>query len=108
MQTVRTTTEVNARLSSKYSPMRAASLMGTWFKLTTLGESATKRTMSTATYYRHMSELKAAGISWTGTDVIRIQSLAFPADFSLSLNSPYLVRSGEHSKVSETLAAFAA
>jgi hypothetical protein len=122
MQNVRTTNDVNERLSELYSAARAAALMGTWFKLTTLGEKATREIMtpsyvgldgelkrvSTKTYYRHMAELKAAGVYWTGTDVIRIHSLAFPKDFSLSLQSPYLVRSGEHPQVTERLAAYAA
>lgn len=107
MQTVRTTTSVQSRLSDLYPSSRAAALMGTWFKLTTLGESATRAGMTTRTYYRHVSELKAAGVSWTGTDVVRIHSLAFPQDFTLSLNSPYLVRTGEHPQVTERLAPYA-
>lgn len=107
MQTVRTTASVQARLHDLYSPGKASALMGTWFKLTTLGEAATRSNMSNRSYYRHLAELKTAGVAWTGTDIVRIHSLAFPEDFSLSLSSRYLVRSGEHPQVSEVLAAVA-
>jgi hypothetical protein len=107
MRQVRTTTSVQARLQDLYPPARASALMGTWFKLTTLGEAATRSSMSRPSYYRHVSELKKASISWTGTDVVRIQALAFPEDFCLSMSSPYLDRSGVHPRVSETLQAFA-
>lgn len=108
MEQVRTTTSVQNRLSELYSSARAAALMGTWFKLTTLGEKVTKAGMTNTSYYRHMQELKAAGVSWTGTDIVRIQKLAFPEDFSLSIRSPYLVRTGEHPEVTRVLSQFAA
>lgn len=99
MKQVRTTTAVQQRLAEIYAPQRASALMGTWFRLTTLGERETRASMSRPTYYRHMAELKSAGVSWTGTDVVRIQKLAFPSDFSLSPMSPYLDRSGVHPQV---------
>ena len=103
MQQVRTTSSVQARLLEMYSAARASSLMGTWYRLTTLGERQTRDHMSKPTFYRHMAELKAAGVSWTGTDIVRIHALAFPEDFSLSLSSPYLDRSGQHPMISQAL-----
>jgi hypothetical protein len=81
--------------------------MGTWFRLTTIGEIATKQGMPRATYFRHVTELRRAGVSWSGTDVMRLKVRDLPEDFSLSAWSPYIVR-GEAPEVSRVLAAFAA
>lgn len=107
MKTVRTIETVTARLGEHYSPARASALMGTWFKLTTLGEQSTKSGMPARTYFRHVSELRAAGVSWSGTDVMRLQVRDLPEDFTLSAWSPYIVR-GQAPEVARVLAAYAA
>lgn len=81
--------------------------MGTWFKLTTLGEQSTKSGMPRATYFRHVAELRAAGVSWSGTDVMRLQVRDLPEDFSLSAWSPYVVR-GQAPEVARVLLTYAA
>lgn len=106
VHTVRTIDAVQARLSERYSSARAAALMGTWFKLTTIGEQSTRDSMSRPTYFRHVKELKAAGVAWTGTDVIRLKVRGLPDDFALSPFSPYCV-GGVDPHVSRVLAAFA-
>lgn len=105
METVRTIEQVTRRLESLYPPQTAASLIGTWLRLTTLGESVTRDQYKKPTYYRHLKQLRDASVSWQGTDVMRIELVtALPAGFCFSPTSPWAVR-GEDPKVTAALAA---
>jgi hypothetical protein len=105
METVRTIEEVTHRLQSLYAPQTAASVLGTWFRLTTLGESGTRKILTKPTYYRHLKLLRDAAISWQGTDVMRIElKSALPKGFCFSPTSPWAVR-GEDPRVTAALAA---
>jgi len=106
METVRTIETVTSRLNEHYTTARAASLVGTWFKLATIGEVATRAGMSRPTYFRHVAELKAVGVSWSGTNVF----VADPApygSFVLSAWSPQCV-SHVDERITHALARFAA
>jgi II/X family phage/plasmid replication protein len=82
MNTVRTHLEVSRRLSRIYSPELADRLLGTWFKLSALGEDHVKKSMSKPTFYRQKKQLIDAGCSWNGTDVILKTHSLIPRGFS--------------------------
>lgn len=67
---VRKSDDVVRRLNEVYNKRLSSSLLGTWFKLTTLGYERTLVEMCKATFYRHVNQLKEAGISWNGSDVV--------------------------------------
>lgn len=105
METVRTIEQVAKRLEGLYAPQTAAALLGTWFRLTTLGESGTRKLLTKPTYYRHLKLLRDAAVSWQGTDVMRIElKSALPPGFCFSPTSPWAVR-GEDPRVTAALAA---
>lgn len=105
METVRTIEQVAKRLESLYAPQTAAAVLGTWFRLTTLGESGTRKLLTKPTYYRHLKLLRDAAVSWQGTDVMRIElKSALPPGFCFSPTSPWAVR-GEDPRVTVALAA---
>jgi II/X family phage/plasmid replication protein len=79
---VSTAQEVNARLREVYSPGLAGVLLGTWYKLTTLGEAAVKKDMALRTYYRQIKQLKDVCVTWHGTDVILLEHSLIPKGFS--------------------------
>lgn len=74
--------EVKARLYEMYTPALAGTLLGSWYQLTTLGEDSAKKSMSKATYYRHIKYLKDAAVSWHCTDVILKKHSLIPEGFS--------------------------
>lgn len=77
---VRDAISVRKRLIELYGTNKGNSILGTWYQLTTLGEEATRSSMSKATYYRHRRALIDAGVSWLGSDVCLSDSI-IPADF---------------------------
>lgn len=79
---VSNTHEVDARLREIYKPALSGVLLGTWFKLTTLGQHSVKNSMSKATYYRQIKQLKDACVTWLGTDVILLEHSLIPKGFS--------------------------
>lgn len=106
METVRTFMEVRARLHEIYTSRNAEILLGTWMKLSAMGEPETKKGMSPRTYYLHRKQLLDAGCSWHSGDVIRAAPV-FPADFIPVSSSPYAI-SGEHDEVKKQLDPFRA
>ena len=74
--------EVNARLRETYAPSLAGVLLGTWYKLTTLGEHTVKKDMPRTSYYRQLKQLKDACVTWLGTDVILLEHSLIPKGFS--------------------------
>jgi II/X family phage/plasmid replication protein len=100
MNTVRTHLEVSRRLAHTYSPELADRLLGTWFKLSALGEDHVRKSMSKPTFYRQKKQLIEAGCSWNGTDVILKTHSLIPHGFSpvrrdprrLSEESPLVVQ----------------
>jgi hypothetical protein len=108
MKVVRTIEEVSARLQALYPPQTAAVLLGTWLKLTTLGETSTRQAYTNRTYYRHLRQLRDAACSWQGTDVMRIElKSALPDGFAFSPRSAFAVV-GEDPAVTLALASAAA
>lgn len=91
--------EVNARLSEMYSSALSGVLIGTWYKLTTLGEASVKKQMPKQTYYRHIKQLKDACVTWLGSDVILLDHSLIPKGFSpvrsdprrLTIESPEII-----------------
>lgn len=81
MKTVRRTKAVEMRLNKIYEERLAGILFGMWLRLSSVGEKAVKGSMSKATYYRNVKLLREAGVSWTGTDIIKTIELV-PEDFS--------------------------
>jgi II/X family phage/plasmid replication protein len=105
MKTVRTHLEVSRRLSSMYSPELAGLLLGTWFKLSALGEKEVKRSMSKPTFYRQKKQLMDAGCSWNSTDVVLMEHSLIPRGFSPVRRDPRRLVE-ESSKVVESLTPF--
>jgi II/X family phage/plasmid replication protein len=108
MKTVRTHHEVRDRLYEVYSakPRLAALLFGTWLQLAALGEKVTREKLVKPTFYRHRSQLQAAGVAWHGADVhVVAVATILPADFSPVRSDPRRVI-GEDPKVIELLAPY--
>ncbi len=70
MSVVRDYEKVTARLKSCYSDRLARTLLATWFRLSADGYDVVKTGMGRATFYRHVKQLREAGISWEGSDVV--------------------------------------
>jgi II/X family phage/plasmid replication protein len=102
MNTVRTHLEVSRRLTATYSPELADRLLGTWFKLSALGENHVKKSMSKPTFYRQKRQLIDAGCSWNGTDVILNTHSLIPRGFSPVRRDPRRLTE-ESSQVREAL-----
>lgn len=67
---VRDYDKVVARLESCYSKGLSRTLLGTWFRLSADGYDMVLGGMSKTTFYRHIHQLREAGVSWEGSDVI--------------------------------------
>ncbi len=93
MKLARTTNSVKNRLDEFYSKRLASILYGTWFMLSTLGEVQTKEILELRTYYRHLKQLKDAGIAWSNTDLVvdDIDVIDNIINFTPTLDSFYLV-----------------
>lgn len=85
---VRTSEKVKERLIQFYNKRLASILYGTWFILTTHGESEAKELIEQRTYRRHIKQLKEAGISWHNTNLHVDKSIL---EFIPSLNSDKIV-----------------
>jgi II/X family phage/plasmid replication protein len=108
METVRKYSDVERRLREFYcdKPRLASTLFATWSKLALVGEWEVRAFMSESTYYRHLACLKAAGVSFLGTDVRLIEVASIlPADFSPVRKDPRRL-TGEDPKVIELLAPY--
>jgi len=81
MKIVRRTKAVETRLFTVYDSNLAGTLFGTWLRFTSVGEDSVKKMMPKRTFYRHKKLLQEAGVSWTGTDIVKTVELV-PADFS--------------------------
>lgn len=103
MKIVRDAHEVEKRLYSVYDSRIAGILLGTWFKLSTLGEEYVKKSVPKTSFYRQRNQLKDAGVSWLGTDVVLVRTSLIPADFSpVRSDQRRLVQ--QHQTVTEKLA----
>jgi II/X family phage/plasmid replication protein len=108
VKTVRKQKQVRDRLLEVYEQRKAGLLLGTWHQLVTLGQHETKKAMKRPTFYRHLKELKDAGVSWIGADVLVVPKVSsLPADFSPTERDPRR-RGGEDPKVAELLAPYRA
>jgi len=81
MEIVRDAYAVERRLNEVYNSKLAGILLGTWMKLTTLGESHYKSNTPYRTYKRHIKQLRDAGVSWLNTDVRLEGKRLVPVDF---------------------------
>lgn len=81
MEIVRDAFAVERRLNEVYNSKLAGILLGTWMKLTTLGESHYKSNTPYRTYKRHIKQLRDAGVSWLNTDVRLEGKRLVPVDF---------------------------
>lgn len=79
---VRNTVDVRNRLFEKHSDSLASSLLATWYQLTTLGEDWVKKNMKKSNYYNHLKYLKQDGVSWHGTDIVKLDDSLIPRDFT--------------------------
>jgi len=72
METVREHDAVQRRLQEVYGekPRLAHALYGTWCLLAVHGEIRARRELSRAMFYRHLSQLRAAGVAWHGSDLV--------------------------------------
>jgi len=107
MEIVRDARAVEARLYEFYKPALAGVLLGTWFRLSTLGEDAVKKSVSKTTFYRQRSQLVDAGCNWLSTDVRLVDSTLIPKGFTLRRGSQWHL-SEQHPKVLEQLAPYIA
>lgn len=67
---VRDYDKVVARLEQCYSKNLSRALLATWFRLSADGYDMVLGGMSKSTFHRHVKQLREAGISWEGSDVI--------------------------------------
>jgi II/X family phage/plasmid replication protein len=81
MQLVKNATDVEKRLYESYKPQLAGTLLGTWFKLSTLGEDYVKKSLKKPTFYRQRKQLVDVGVSWKGTDVVLDKKPSLLDDF---------------------------
>jgi II/X family phage/plasmid replication protein len=92
VKTVRKQKDVRDRLYSRHRPPLAGVLLGTWHQLSTLGEHETRKHMKRRTFYLHKKQLREAGVSWIGSDVVLVPTRSsLPADFSPVEASPYRI-----------------
>lgn len=82
---VRTAHAVEKKLYSSFSSDLAGRLLGTWYRLATLGEESVKKSLPKPTFYRHRKMLTEIGISWLETDVILKEHTLIPFGFVPSL-----------------------
>ncbi len=90
MKKVRTMKEVIVRLHTEYDGLKANTLYSTWCQLVELGETEVKKFLPERTYYRHRKQLKEAGVSWIGTEIVQSITNIVPVDFTPSLTSSYM------------------
>lgn len=108
VKTVRKQKDVRDRLLDQYDARKAGILLGTWHQLVTLGEKETRRYMADRTFRLHKQQLRDAGVSWVGADVLVVPKVSsLPADFSPTERDPRR-RAGEDPVVAEKLSAFRA
>lgn len=98
----RTAQAVEQRLYSRHTTELSSVLLGTWYRLATLGEEFVKKTMPKPTFYRHRKFLQEAGVSWIETDVILKEYSRVPAGFTPLLGDSRRVVNMD-SKVAEML-----
>jgi II/X family phage/plasmid replication protein len=70
MSLVCTIHTVHQRLTEQYGERRAGCLFSTWHMLATLDEEQVKKIKKHTTYYEHLRDLRKAGCSWRGTDIL--------------------------------------
>lgn len=79
---VRSMLEVESRLYSMYRSDLASRLFGAWIRISALGIDKYKEAVPRRTFYRHIKQLKDAGISWNRSDVIEdTEKVKVPRDF---------------------------
>ncbi|WP_144675083.1 phage/plasmid replication protein, II/X family [Desulfitobacterium sp. LBE] len=81
----RTAQAVEKRLYASYSSATAGALLGTWYRLATLGEQFVRNHLPKATFYRHRKQLLDVGVSWIETDVILKEYGKVPFGFTPSI-----------------------
>jgi II/X family phage/plasmid replication protein len=72
---------VRKRLRMRYGERLGTILYSTWLRLSIEGYESVMRDMSKATFYRHIKQLKDAGVSWLNTDVVLESDNTIPLDF---------------------------
>lgn len=98
----RTAQAVEKRLYSMFTTDMAGRLLGTWYRLATLGEEFVKKSLPKPTFYRHRKLLLNSGISWIETDIILRDFTMIPCGFvPLQSDSRRVVEI--HTKVCEAL-----
>lgn len=70
MSLVCTIHAVQQRLTELYGERRAGCLFSTWHMMATLGEEQVKKIKKQTTFYEHLRDLRKAGCSWRGTDIL--------------------------------------
>lgn len=61
--------KVEKRLKNVYGDSLGDRLFSTWLKLSVFGYDKVKNTTSKSTFYRHIGQLKDAGVTWIDTDI---------------------------------------
>lgn len=78
---VRTVDSVSERLYAQYPSALAVTLYASWVQLVAQGEEKCRQMWPRSSFYRRVSQLKAAGVSWLGSDARLVRSDSVP-DFS--------------------------
>jgi hypothetical protein len=61
--------EVEKELNKHYSRIEASRLLGTWLWIKVQGKELVKKRMNESTYYRHLRQIKNAGIKIENNDM---------------------------------------
>lgn len=91
---VRDSLDVEGRLKSMYSVARANVLFSAYLKMINFGVEKYKASVPKATYYRHMKELREAGVSVSLNNEVNLEDVSgvegslLPADFQPLRDDP--------------------
>lgn len=105
MTVVRDSQSVLGRLKTVYAgrDRMVRSLFATWVQLSALGENSVKAGMFNRSFYRHRKMLLEAGVAWTGSDVIVLDTDRLPVSDFVPVANDLRCSSSEHPDVSRLL-----
>lgn len=93
--------EVQRVLENNYSD--AHILFGTWFRLSTQGESIVRNSMAKSTYYRHLKKLKEVGVTWNHTNLKVVENNIVELEFNPLANKHEIITNEVENKIKKAI-----